>query len=259
VETVITYLELEGLLQPTRAFYESTQVQFLRPESAILAGHTEERQRFLTGLFAAGKRGPKYLTLDLEAAAQTLGETRERVAKALTWLEESGAISQKPSGLRHGFRLCGAAATVSPSEVAARLAELFAHREERDLQRMAGLLEFASAPGCIVRRLLAYFGEELVEENCGHCHYCRTGEPAARVVLPATPIAPFTAADAEEIRALIGEGKAALRSPRALTRYLCGLTSPATTRAKLTRRPEFGRWAARPFRTVLAQVEACWE
>jgi ATP-dependent DNA helicase RecQ len=259
VETVITYLELEGLLQPTRAFYESTQVQFLRPESAVLAGHTGERQRFLTQLFAAGRRGPKYLTLELEAAAQKLGEPRERIVKALTWLEETGAITQKPAGLRHGFRLCGTASSVSPGEVAARLAELFARREERDLQRMAGLLDFASASGCITRRLLAHFGEKLEDENCGHCHFCRTGEPANRVVLPASPIAPFTDADAEEIQALVFEENAALASPRAITRYLCGLTSPATTRAKLTKRPAFGRWAAVPFRTVLAQVEACWE
>ena len=86
-----------------------------------------------------------------------------------------------------------------------------------------------------------YFGEALAEENCGHCHFCRTGEPAARVPLPVSPIAPFTDADAEEIRELIFEEHAALSTPRALTRYLCGLTSPATTRAKLTRRPEFGR------------------
>jgi ATP-dependent DNA helicase RecQ len=259
VDTVITYLELEGLLQPTRAFYESTQVQFLRPDSDILAGHTEERRRFLARLFEAGKRGPKYLTLELDAAAQKLGEPRERIAKALAWLEETGAISQKPAGLRHGFRLCGDAARVPPGDVAARLAELFARREERDLARMAGLLEFAGAPGCITRRLLAHFGEELADENCGHCHFCRTGEPAVRIVLPATPIAPLTEADAEEIRELIFEEKAALSSPRAITRYLCGLTSPATTRAKLTRRPDFGRWATVPFKTVLAQVQACWE
>ena len=256
VETVITYLELEGLLQPTRSFYESTQVQFLRAESDILAGHNDERRRFLARLFAVGKRGPKYLTLELAAAAQTLGEPRERIAKSLSWLEETGAISQKPAGLRHGFRLGSHAASASAGEVAARLAELFAQRETRDLQRMAGLLEFASAPGCITRRLLAHFGEALAGENCGHCQFCRTGKPEARIVLPASPIAPFTEADAEKIRALISEQNAALSGPRALTRYLCGLTSPATTRAKLTRRPDFGRWSAVPFRTVLAQVEA---
>jgi ATP-dependent DNA helicase RecQ len=259
VETVITYLELDGLLQPTRAFYESSQVQFLRDESEILSGHTEERRRFLSRLFEAGRRGPKYLTLDLEAAAQKIGEPRERVVKALTWLEETGAISQKPAGLRHGFRLCGNAAQASPGEVAGRLAGLFAKREERDLERMAGVLDFASAPGCITRRLLAHFGEELADENCGHCHFCRTGEPAKRVALPASSLPPFTDSDRDEIREMIFEENAALFTPRALTRYLCGLTSPATTRAKLTRRPEFGRWSAAPFRTVLTEVESCWE
>ena len=258
VETVITYLELDGLLRPTRAFYESTQVQFLKSDSTILSGHTDERLRFLTALFTAGRRGPKYLTLELEAAAQKLGEPRERIVKALAWLEETGAITQKPAGLRHGFRLCGDAAQRNPAAVAARLAELFAQRETRDSQRLAQILDFARASGCITRRLLGYFGEPLAEENCGHCHYCRTGEPAATFALPATPIPPFTYSDTEQITDLILEELPSLATPRAVTRFLCGLTSPATTRAKLTKRAEFGRYATAPFRHVLAQVEACW-
>ena len=258
VETVITYLELDGLLRPTRAFYESTQVQFLKPEAAILGGLNDDRRRFLTALFGAGRRGPKYLTLELEAAAQKLGEPRERIAKALTWLEETGAITQKPAGLRHGFRLTGDAAQRDPAQIAAHQAELFTQREARDSQRLAQILQFASATGCITRRLLGYFGEALAEENCGHCHYCRTGEPAAPLELPATPIPPFPHAASEEICDLILEENPSLGTPRALTRFLCGLTSPATTRAKLTKRPEFGRHATIPFRTVLAEVEKCW-
>ena len=258
VETVITYLELDGLLRPTRAFYESTQIQFLKSESAILSPLNDDRRRFLTALFNAGRRGPKYLTLELEAAAQKLGEPRERIVKALTWLEETGAITQKPAGLRHGFRLSADAAQRDPATVAAHQAELFAQREARDSQRLAQILDFASATGCITRRLLAYFGEPLPDENCGHCHHCRTGEPAAAITLPATPIAEFTDANTEEIRALIFEEIPSLSTPRQLTRYLCGLTSPATSRAKLTKRPEFARYATTPFRTVLAQVEACF-
>ncbi len=259
VETVITYLELDGLLRPTRAFYESTQVQFLKSESAILTGLNDDRRRFLTALFAAGKRGPKYLTIELETAALRIGEPRDRIVKALTWLEETGAITQKPAGLRHGYRLSPEAAERDPAQVAAALAEQFAQREERDSQRLAQILEFASASGCITRRLLAYFGEPLAEENCAHCHYCRTGEPASPITLPATPIPPFNEEAAEEIRALIFEEHPSLSTPRAVTRFLCGLTSPATTRAKLTKRPEFARYATVPFRPVLAQVEACWE
>jgi ATP-dependent DNA helicase RecQ len=258
VETVITYLELDGLLRPTRAFYESTQVQFLKSESAILSALNEDRRRFLAALFGAGRRGPRYLTLEIEAAAQRLGEPRDRIVKALTWLEETGAITQKPAGLRHGFRLCGDASQRDPSAVAADQAKLFAQREARDSQRLAQILDFASASGCITRRLIGYFGEALAEDNCGHCHFCRTGDPTTQVALPATPIAPFTDADAEEIRALIFEEHASLATPRQITRFLCGLTSPATSRAKLTKRPEFARFATTPFRTVLAQVEACF-
>ena len=259
VETVITYLELDGLLHPLRAFYASTQVQFLKSERDILAGLNDERRRFLTALFAAGRRGPKYLTLELEAAAQRISEPRERIVKALTWLEETGAITQKPSGLRHAFRLCGDAAQRDPGAVAAALAEKFAAREERDSQRLAQILDFAGASGCITHRLLAYFGEPLAGDNCGHCHYCRTGEPAAPIALPATPVPPFTAADLETIRELILEELPALSTPRQLTRFLCGLASPAATRARLTKRPDFGHFATVPFRDVLAQVEMCDE
>jgi ATP-dependent DNA helicase RecQ len=255
VETVITYLELDGLLRPTRAFYESTQVQFLKSEGEILGGLNEDRRRFLAALFKAGTRGPKYLTLELEAAAQRLGEPRERIAKALTWLEETGAITQKPAGLRHGFRLCAEAAQRDPAAVAARQAVLFAHREARDSERLAQILDFATQPGCITRRLLAYFGEALEEENCGHCHFCRTGTPVSALPLPATPVRPFTEEDHELIRALIFEELPPLATPRQVTRFLCGLSSPATSRAKLTRRPEFARFAGTPFRSVLARVE----
>lgn len=259
VDTIITYLELEGLLRPTGAFYESTQIQFLKSEREILESVNADRARFLTALFNAGRRGPKYLTIEIETAAVAIGEPRERIARALAWLEETGALTQKPAGLRHGFRLTPEAAKHDPRAVATRLAELFAQREARDSQRLAQILDFARESGCITRRLLSYFGEGLEETNCGHCHYCQTGEPAAAVKLPATPVRPFTERDREEIQELIFEEHASLGSARQLTRFLCGLTSPATSRAKLTKKPPFGRYAGVPFREVFAEVERMME
>jgi ATP-dependent DNA helicase RecQ len=190
-----------------------------------------------------------------------LGETRERISKALSWLEETGAITLKPAGLRHGFRLCGDAAERDPSAVAQRLAALFVRREERESLRLRQILDFATLPGCITRRLLAHFGEEMDEENCGHCHPCRTGvgdvatAKAKWLELPAKPIRSFTERDAEAVRGLMAERHPALSTARQLTRYLCGLTSPATARAKLSKRREFGMFAAIPFRTVMSWVE----
>jgi hypothetical protein len=38
-----------------------------------------------------------------------------RIVKALTWLEETGAITQKPAGLRHAFQLTTEAANAHPA------------------------------------------------------------------------------------------------------------------------------------------------
>jgi ATP-dependent DNA helicase RecQ len=40
-----------------------------------------------------------------------------------------------------------------------------------------------------------------------------------------------------------------------LARFLCGISSPATTRAKLRTRPEFGQWSHVAFAEVLTVAE----
>ena len=57
------------------------------------------------------------------------------------------------------------------------------------------------------------------------------------------------------IHEVIAERKAALRSSRQLARFLCGLTSPAATRERLSRHPSFGLLERIPFGDVLAQTE----
>jgi ATP-dependent DNA helicase RecQ len=47
-----------------------------------------------------------------------------------------------------------------------------------------------------------------------------------------------------------------LRSKRALSRFLCGISSPATTRDRLTRHDAFGCLEAIPFTRVLEHLEA---
>jgi ATP-dependent DNA helicase RecQ len=47
-----------------------------------------------------------------------------------------------------------------------------------------------------------------------------------------------------------------LGEARQAARFLCGLTSPALTRQKLTRHLLFGTWEAIPFGTVLQWLES---
>jgi len=112
------------------------------------------------------------------------------------------------------------------------------------------LLLIASLTGQFLHE--ADFGEALVEP-CGHCDRCR-GLPV-RPVPRSTPPAP-NEEDWTVLRGLVKARPAALGTARQLARFLCGLTSPATTREKLTRHDAFGLFAHLPFAEVLAIAES---
>jgi ATP-dependent DNA helicase RecQ len=274
IETVLTHLELAGVLRPLGSFYASYQFRLLRPESAVLAGHTPERQAFLTRLLHCGKRGTKWTTLDPDATAAELAEPRDRIMKALSWLADSGSLELKPSGSRQRYRVNGRADHDGESppdleELTVSMQELFALREARDLERLQDVLDFAGDRGCLTRRLLRYFGEDLgpqaggeADARCGTCTSCDGGEGASANAggdgprdIPASNVPAITAAQAAAIQSLVAEGRGSLGTSRQLARVLSGLTSPATTRERLGRHAAFGLLSRVPFATVLAQAE----
>ena len=105
-----------------------------------------------------------------------------------------------------------------------------------------------------MRALVGYFGETRTEP-CGHCSHCLTGR--AQQLPEPEPKPPIeTSVDADALAALRDRHPDALGTPRQQARFLAGITSPATTRAKLTKDPLFGSLAERRFSDVLAWCEA---
>ena len=252
LETVITYLEKEKILEPAGVFYSAFQIAFRHPEEKVIAGHTADRQRLLRKIFASGKRGRRWLGVDVGGVAEATGETRERILNALGHLEESGDIDMKPTGLRHRFRLLRGEDKRSPRELATWLYGIFLQRETQDLVRLERIAAFAGDPACSTRGLLKYFGEAF-PSPCGHCGNC-TGSSTSP--LPRSPEKDIPLADLKTIQALRAEGHASLRGSRQFSRFLCGISSPATTRERLTRHDAFGLLEDVPFQKVLEQMEA---
>ena len=255
LETVLTYLELDGVLMPLGAFYSGYKFQFVHGETKLLAGHTPERQAFLKRLFNSGLRGWKWITLIIDESAEALGETREHIIKALTYLEEAGDIEMKPSGMRHRYRLSGDATQHNPEKICRHMQQLFAKREVRDASRLALIMAFAQDGTCLTRHLLRYFGEDL-EADCGHCESCLDTNKNALRRIPKSTEPPITVEHIALIQELIGEGHAALRAPRQVARFVCGLTSPATSRDRLKKNNAFAMLEGFPFQVVLEQTES---
>lgn len=259
LETVLTYLELDGILTPLGALYTGYQFRLLQPEARILSGHTTSRQTFLKNIFTAAKRGPKWITVqNVDELSSSIGESRDRIIKALGYLEESGDIELRPSGLRHRYRLCDDASRRDPATLTSRMQDLFARREEKDAGRLQTVMAFLEDARCLTRHLLRYFGEDL-PQDCGHCGNClanRSSESPDVRAIARSPEPTLGLDHVAQIQALIDEGHAALRAPRQLARFLCGITSPATSRDRLTRHDAFGLLSHHRFEKVLAQAES---
>lgn len=236
VGTLLTYLELADVLAATAPFYREYAFVPQRPSAEILARFEGERREFLRAVLRLAKRGPKWFRLDLDEAAKTIpGATRERLVRAFNYLEEHGDLEIRLTGLRQGFRRLRRSENGSAELTAlqADLARRFETREANDLGRLRQVVAFAEAPGCLTRRLVGYFGEELAGD-CGHCARCAS-EPAAPLPPRTTrPSAREIRAKLAEIAALAEKHPAALGTPRQRTRFACGLSSPRTSRARLT-------------------------
>ncbi len=249
MSTLLTYLELDGVLESLGPFYNEYKFQPSRSSSEMLARFDPERAAFLKRVFAQAKKGRTWFTVDLAEACAALGEDRKRLVAAFNYLEEQGELVLKVAGLRNGYRFVKRPERAE--DVAASIHQRFQVSEQRDVERIQQVLDFAEMRECTVRKVLAYFGEEL-EEDCGHCDRClgrEIPEPPARTEEA------LSNAERTLIRELKHERHAALQAPRQLTRFLCGLTSPATTKARLTRDPRFGRFVHHRFGAVHEAVK----
>ncbi|MGE9270059.1 MAG: RecQ family ATP-dependent DNA helicase, partial [Verrucomicrobiales bacterium] len=102
VNTLLTYLELEGLIEATRPFYTTYSVRLLRSFDQVLAGYDARRKSFLRTIFAAAKEGRSWLNFSVDEVAMETGEDRQRIVTALVYLEEAGDVVLKKSGVRQG-------------------------------------------------------------------------------------------------------------------------------------------------------------
>ncbi len=245
VETLLTYLELDGVIQATGPFYAGFKFQPRRSSREILGEFDPTRAAFLRSVLQHARKGRAWYSLDVEEVSRAVGEPRARIVKALSYLEEKGDFVVQVSGLRQGYRRLRRA--VARGKLEAALAERFAKREAQDIERIRRVCAWAEHDGCLTKGLLEYFGETM--GDCGHCSRC-AGEGAQPL-----PLAPRTFPDQAQLarlHCLRQAGHAALAAPRQMARFLCGLSSPATTRAKLRGHPDFGMFNAAPFAEVLA-------
>ena len=91
-----------------------------------------------------------------------------------------------------------------------------------------------------------------LETPCGHCSWCNNERA---VTLPERTVRSVTPDVWGQATGLRMEHPNVMSHPVVLTRFLCGVTSPAISRAKLGSHPLFGKLSRVPFQEVLEQLQ----
>jgi ATP-dependent DNA helicase RecQ len=249
LRTILTYLELLGVLRQGTPFYAGYEAKPLVPLNQIAGRFDAERRQFIVAIFAAAKKGRLWYGLDPTDIATQLSSDRQRVLRALQYLDEQGLIELRASEPRLRFSRIDDG-TTDAQTLSATLEQRFHRREQQEIARLQQVLALVEEKGCQTAALVGYFGERL-DASCGHCTSCQSSH--TRALTPVAARAPIDqTVDRAVFAALCSANSAALGDPRQQARFLCGLSSPATTQSRLSRQPLFGVLEAHRFADVLA-------
>ncbi len=250
VRTLLTYLELQGIIEATAPRYETYRFKPQVSSAEILRHFEGERRVFASSVLALTVKKKIWFQIDLPQASDRLKCDRTRIVQMLDYFAEQGWIELQVSGLVHGYR------RLKPIEDSESLVDELNRycldREIGELTRLNELYTLMTNEQCQSAALSAHFGQRL-EKSCGHCSVCNGEKIEALPPLARSQVGDSALAGVRNLSRNYPEQLGELRQQ---ARFLCGLSSPKLVRARLTQQPMYGCCSAVPFEQVLETLRS---
>ena len=245
VRTLLTYMELQGLLESTAPRYECYKFKPLTSSANMLKKLEGERREFAASVLALTVKKKVGFEISLPQAADRLRCERVRIVRMLDYFAEQGWIELEVSGLVHGYRLIEQ--LPEPELLTQELYQYTLDREIGELARLEEVFELMCADRCQSAAIAEHFGQPMPDE-CGHCSVC---DGKAIGSLPEATFQRVGDSALTAIRNLSRQHPEALGDARQQARFLCGLNSPKLFRKRLTQDPHYGCCSDVPFDRIL--------
>lgn len=259
LDSVLADLEHKKILTLLEIAPSRLRFRLHAPEEQLLRGHPPAIQKKLGNIFALATVHRGWKTLELTAVESELRIPPKTLRALFADLQAGGDIEFQESRLEHTYRLNKEIPPPDAQKFTAEYVHLFSSREEIEREQLENVRKYCALKSCLTMRLCRFFGDT-PEAPCGTCGNCSNGpgspQPNHRPPLRSPRRKP--AIGVEELRwiqVLQREGHPALASPRKMARFLCGISSPATSRDALFRHDAFGLFRHIPFREVLELLE----
>lgn len=247
LKTLLVYLEMLKVIKPAFSYYAEYRFKLLCSEEELIARFSGERQAFVHALLSSATKARVWYSIDFDALNRHYPSDRNRVISAINYFEEKGLIELQTKQMTEVYQLLEFDQNIDA--LVEKLHLQFLRKEQSEIARIQAMVDMLGSDHCLTRRLSAYFADEQLTQDCGHCSVCTQGAAVLPHNTRLTPLAskPF-AALCDGLLRLLGDRADA----NMLARALCGLPTPLFTKLKLRRDPNFAVLESYPFADVKA-------
>jgi ATP-dependent DNA helicase RecQ len=246
LKTLLVYLDMEGILQPKYTRFDDYVFKYRVPPAEILDKFEGERRAFVQELLKGCRTKKTWTYVDLPGILQSYGTAdRQRVITALEYFSEKGWIELQARQEVEVYEIL--TRDFGVDDLSGKLCGLFTARENQEIQRIHAMMDFFESNSCISRQLARYFGDDIAMERCGHCSFCQSGPAVLAQTVKRPPLSTFHFHEvANEFVRIAGNHRSVLNA----TKFLCGVSSPASMKLNLKKLPHFGVLERYPFLEV---------
>lgn len=241
VDKILSFLITDGYIVSNGTSWRYSQVSRLR-----YATHDYGRAKQST----VNAINDHWGRIDTLAAEETFGITRNRLLTIIQEMSDVGDVAIKNTGRLDHYILKNQ--PESKADLINKLKASFDAHRDSSLKRLDAVISAATTRSCIPARLVKYFGESL-PGNCGKCSSC-LGEKRSRK-LPSAPVPALSTEDVNTISQAYQDNKAVLSTAGRLTRFCCGILTPALRHARLYSHDAYGAFDHIPYAELLIQCK----
>lgn len=249
LKTLLVYLELAKVIEAKYSYFAEYRFKFLQDRSFILNQFQGERRQFIEAIFACSTKAKVWCQVDLEVLWMNYQSERSRVVAALDYFHQNGWIELESKQLTDVYSVLPV--TQNQEATSQHLVELFQSKEQKDIERIHTMLNLFQSSDCLSYQLAHYFADHNAPTQCGHCSVCRGQIASFPQPQQEQPELAHLSAWVDEFVQL----SPTAISNAAVTRFLCGISTPIITQLKASKLRGYGSMANVSFEQVLKQVE----
>ncbi|MGF1764087.1 RecQ family ATP-dependent DNA helicase [Aliivibrio kagoshimensis] len=255
LKTLMVYLEIHNIISPAYSYFAEYKFRYLVAPDTIINHFSDERRQFATTVLHSSKKAKIWCTPDLERLWNEHRADRKRVIAALEYFHDRGWIELESKLMTEVYRVNTLPSSLP--DLTHELHKLFKLKQETEINRISDMIDFFESSSCLSFQLAQYFDDTQAPNQCGHCSSCRGDS----VILPHSIeqydidqqlmnqwLAPYLSAHHQET----GE----LPSSESQTRFLCGISTPITTKLKARKMEGFASFDKLPFKQVIQNINS---